>query len=312
MTRQNYLQKLDLSFFERIYQGSIYQGGQRVTPLFSAVSPYQHIFVVESSEFGRQLYLNGSIQVSEADSEKYHEYLMIPAIAAHPNPKRILIVGEGDGGGLYQALRYPFQVIHHVELDQEVIHASRQYLNAIHHGALDHPRVTRYIEDGRQFLSAAPQGYYDIIVLAFPDPYALKIATLYTKEFFTLAKNALSETGVLVMQTSDIHAAPGDRFYVAAQACILQTLRSVFSFVFAYRVDIPSFWTGNTFMIAGKSQDPRIIRNHKSIKGKWCNSEEMKIMFSLTVDIEDYLRSNKIFLNTQTNPMLHIYMHPAR
>ena len=182
----------------------------------------------------------------------------------------------------------------------------------IHHGALDHPRVTRYIEDGRQFLSTAPEGYYDIVVLAFPDPYALKIATLYTKEFFVLAKNALSETGILVAQTSDIDATPGDRLYVAAQACILQTLRSVFPFVFAYRADIPSFWTGNTFMIAGNSQGPRVIRNPKSIQGKRCNLEEMETMFSLTLNIEDHLKNNKIFLNTQTNPMLHIYMHPVR
>jgi len=175
---QKRLQLADLRFFEKIYFGGIQWNGQARTPLLSWASPYQHILVAESSEFGRQLYLNGGIQVSESDSEKYHQYLILPAIAAHPNPKRILIIGEGDGGGLFQVLKYPFEVIDHVELDETVINVSRQYLDKIQHGALDNPRIKRYIQDGRRFIHNAPKNYYDIIVLAFPDPYTLRLATL--------------------------------------------------------------------------------------------------------------------------------------
>lgn len=71
-------------------------------------SPYQHISIydhhdTQEDDFEHQtmrsLYLDGVIQSNLFDEEKYHESLVHPAFTASADPpKRVLIVGGGEGG----------------------------------------------------------------------------------------------------------------------------------------------------------------------------------------------------------------------
>jgi spermidine synthase len=74
--------------------------------LYSGKSPYQRIDVLDSYEFGRILVLYGSIMVTEKDEFVYHEMLSHVPLFAHPNPKRVLIIGGGDGGTLREVMRH--------------------------------------------------------------------------------------------------------------------------------------------------------------------------------------------------------------
>ena len=61
-------------------------------------SKYQDILVFESEKHGTVLVLDGVIQVTERDEFSYQEMIAHIPLYAHPNPKRVLVIGGGDGG----------------------------------------------------------------------------------------------------------------------------------------------------------------------------------------------------------------------
>ena len=66
--------------------------------LFSAQSDYQRIDVFDSKEFGRFLTLDGYMMLTEKDEFIYHEMIVHVPMAVHPNVKKVLVIGAGDGG----------------------------------------------------------------------------------------------------------------------------------------------------------------------------------------------------------------------
>ena len=106
-TSTEVLQNLKLRFVDSFFSiGSYYYSIYYTKPIFSTNSPYQHIMIMESPYYGKGLYLDGILQISDKASFKYHEYLIMPAIAASSEQKNILLIGGGDGGALYQILKY--------------------------------------------------------------------------------------------------------------------------------------------------------------------------------------------------------------
>lgn len=65
--------------------------------LYSKQSKYQDIQVHKSKFFGKVLVLDGVIQLTERDADSYNEMMAHIPMFQHPNPKRVLIVGGGDG-----------------------------------------------------------------------------------------------------------------------------------------------------------------------------------------------------------------------
>ncbi len=146
-----------------------------------------------------------------------------PAMCTHPDPRRVLVIGGGDGGILREVLKYPrVERVDLAELDEEVIAFSRKYLSDINRGAFDDPRVAVHITDGRAFVQTHPASY-DVIIMDMTDP-AGPSRVLYTKEFFRLVKKAFrTPQGIFVMHGESPIARP------QAFNCIATTLRSVFS-----------------------------------------------------------------------------------
>ena len=85
--------------------------------VFAASSPYQRI-VVTQGRGGHRLFLNGNLQFAERDEYRYHEALVHPVMAAHGAPKRVAVLGGGDGMAVREILKYPGVVsVTLVELD---------------------------------------------------------------------------------------------------------------------------------------------------------------------------------------------------
>jgi spermidine synthase len=63
--------------------------------------------IIDTEFYGRCLVLDGKIQSSEYDEYIYHEMLIKPAMILHPEPKRVMIVGGGEGAVLREILRHP-------------------------------------------------------------------------------------------------------------------------------------------------------------------------------------------------------------
>jgi spermidine synthase len=213
-------------------------------------SPFQAIEVHDSKDFGKLFRLDGHFMTSERDEFFYHENLVQPSAITHPQPTSALIIGGGDGGSAEELLKHPsIRSITLCEIDLAVVDIARKYLQAVHRGAFDDPRLTLKIEDGFAFIINAAE-HYDLIVLDLTDaggPSDL----LYSSEFYNACAARLAPTGIMSLHVGSPVAHP-ERIRQT-----LANLRSAFSVVTPYLTCVPLY--GGLWMMAccSASLDPK-------------------------------------------------------
>jgi len=165
-------------------------------------SKYQHIMVFKTKAYGMTLVLDDAIQLTEKDECAYQEPIAHIPLFAHPNPKKVLVVGGGDGGVLREIAKHPqVEEIHLCEIDEMVIDVCKKYLPTLACG-FDDPRVKVFIRDGFEFMKEH-QNEYDVIITDSSDPEG-PASALFGEEFFKLTKGALREGGILCTQAESI------------------------------------------------------------------------------------------------------------
>lgn len=138
--------------------------------LASVRSPYQRIDVLETVGHGKLLVIDGCVMFTEADEFVYHEMLTHVALFSHPDPKKVLIIGGGDGGAAREILRHPsVEKVVLVDIDEDVIKVSKQYFPTVA-CRLDDPKVQVLAEDGVKYLEQCEEGAFDIILVDSTDP----------------------------------------------------------------------------------------------------------------------------------------------
>ena len=208
--------------------------GDRI--LYSETSAYQRV-VVTSSRVGVRLFLNGNLQFHSRDEYRYHEALVHPAMAAHGAPKRVLVLGGGDGMAVREVLKYPsVEEVTLVELDPHMtkLFSEQPMLRQLNADALHSPKLRIVNTDAFAWLEKTP-GTFDVIVVDFPDPTNFSIGKLYTTSFYSLIDAHLSASGYAVMQTTSPLIARKSYWTVATtiEAAGLQTT--------PYHAHVPSF-----------------------------------------------------------------------
>lgn len=158
----------------------------------------QELRIFESALFGRVLVLDGVVQTTSRDEYIYHEMLIHPALLAHPDPRRVLIIGGGDGGCLREALKHPLDEAVLVELDAGVIEACRAHLPMIADGAFEDPRCRIEIGDGAAFIRESA-GRFDVIVVDSSDPVGPS-APLFDTSFYAQCAVQLRPGGMVAAQ----------------------------------------------------------------------------------------------------------------
>jgi len=124
--------------------------------------------VIESAYFGKMLILDGIVQLTEKDEFFYHEMLTHVAMHAHPEPRRVAVIGGGDGGVVREALKHrTVEKIYFVEIDEEVVNTSKQFFPSVSSG-IDDPRVDLKVMDGADFMKAHT-GDIDVIIVDSTD-----------------------------------------------------------------------------------------------------------------------------------------------
>ncbi len=202
---------------------------------------YQGLLIFENSALGRVLALDGVVQTTEADEFFYHEMLTHPAILAHGEAKRVLIIGGGDGGALEEALKHPIEKATVIEIDPAVVELSKKYLPSISAGAFDDPRTELIIWDGTKFV-ATTEERFDVILVDSTDPVGPAMV-LFQEEFYANCKRCLTERGILITQS-------GVPFLQAAEArSTNRHFRALFADHSFYLVPVPSYVGG--FMTLG-------------------------------------------------------------
>jgi spermidine synthase len=123
------------------------------TILFSKQTQFQRMEIIETKSYGRCLILDGKMQSSQADEFIYHEALVHPAMLSHPEPKRVFVVGGGEGATVREILRHKsVERVLMVDIDEDVVEGSKQYLPEWSQGAFDDPRVELRYMDARKYL----------------------------------------------------------------------------------------------------------------------------------------------------------------
>jgi len=215
-------------------------------------SPHQEIEVYETPDFGRLFRLDGSFMSSERDEFFYHENLVHLPTLAHPAPKNALVVGGGDGGSAKELLKHPsMERIVLAELDQGVVDISRRYLQAVHRGALDHPKVEICIGDGLAYVRDSRE-FFDLILFDLTDPGGPS-TPLYTAEFYAACRERLTPGGALALHVGS-PLAQAQRFRDS-----VRDLRSVFAVVRPYTLFIPLYGTLWGMACASDSLDPATL-----------------------------------------------------
>ncbi|RYF35236.1 MAG: polyamine aminopropyltransferase [Comamonadaceae bacterium] len=204
--------------------------------VFSATSPYQRI-VVTRGLLGHRLFLNGNLQFAERDEYRYHEALVHPVMAAQGAPKKVAVLGGGDGMAVREILKYPsVESITLVELDPNMtqLFSEHETLSALNGRSLKSPRLKIVNTDAFQWLQKGDETY-DVIVVDFPDPTNFAIGKLYTNSFYALLDKRLSASGYAVIQTTSPLVARKSYWTVAS------TIESVGLTATPYHAHVPSF-----------------------------------------------------------------------
>jgi spermidine synthase len=209
-------------------------------------SPYQRI-VVTSGTAGVRLFLNGNLQFHSRDEYRYHEALVHPAMAAHGAPKRVLVLGGGDGMAVREVLKYPtVEQVTLVELDPNMttLFSGVPMLRHLNGDALRSPKVRLVNADAFGWLEAH-QDSFDVIVVDFPDPTNFAIGKLYTVSFYQRLDQRLSAGGYMVVQTSSPLIARKSYWTVAT------TIEAAGLTTTPYHAHVPSFGEWG-FILAGR------------------------------------------------------------
>uniref|UniRef100_A0A915BHQ4 Spermidine synthase n=1 Tax=Parascaris univalens TaxID=6257 RepID=A0A915BHQ4_PARUN len=166
--------------------------------LFHEKSKFQDILVFESRSYGNVLVLDGIIQCTERDEFAYQEMLAHLPMFAHPNPKKVLIIGGGDGGILREVLKHEcVESVSMCEIDEMVIEASKKYL--LHMSiAFDNPKLKLFIGDGFEFLKEH-KNEFDVIITDSSDPIG-PAESLFGRSYYELIKDSLKHGGILASQ----------------------------------------------------------------------------------------------------------------
>ena len=200
-------------------------------------TPYQKIQLVDSERYGKMLLLDGVVQTTEKDEFVYHEMLAHVPLFAHESPRRVLIIGGGDGGMLREVLRHPtVEKATMVEIDEAVIEFSRRHLPMISQGAFDDPRADVLVDDGARFIEQ-PGEQYDVVIVDSCDPIG-PATVLFQKAFYQKIHDRLTAKGILVRQTGSTVLQPG------IQRDAHEHLRQVFPWNALYVFAVPTYIGG--------------------------------------------------------------------
>ncbi len=255
----NWVEKMNYTLFED-------------TPVFTKVTPYQHITVTERI-IGHglpkvtSLYINGRLQFSSNDEHVYHSYLTYPAMLASAKHDDILVIGGGDGLAVRDILNWSPKSITLIDLDLDMVEIFQgisqdlppelaQTLVSLNNNALNDKKVNiifgdAFIEIGKL---VSQKKSFDTIIVDLPDPSHPNLNKLYSDMFYSRLKDVLNGDGAIAVQsTSPYHAKK-------AFISVGKTLSSVGLNTQQYHTNVSTFgdWGWSIATKYGRSAEERI------------------------------------------------------
>lgn len=271
-------------FFE-VHEGSFAMGFQFDRLLFDEKSPWQRVQILETKAYGPLLVNDGIIMTSQRDEYIYHEMIAHVPLFTHSFPRRVLIIGGGDGGTAREVLKHEtVKECVMVEIDRLVTEACKKYLPVTGKG-LEHPRLDIKFEDGAAFLSKA-KNIFDVIIVDSSDPIGPAKA-LFTETFYKNIFNALKEDGLFVAQGES-------PFYNKDfQKNLLKTAGSLFKIAGFYNYSNLTYPGGYwSFLFASKKYHPlKDMKPNRHLILRYYNEDMHRAAFSRPEFLKQYFDS---------------------
>ncbi len=216
--------------------------------IYSGGTDFQQVDIIDTFAYGRCLILDGKIQSSQLDEYIYHEALIHPAVVLHSRPRRVLVMGGGEGALLRELCKYPFvEEITMVDIDRQVVELCREHLPTWHQGCFNDLRVKLLHQDARQYISNIDR-QFDIIYSDLTEPDSAGPSyRLFTRQFYELVQRRLAPGGLLAVQAGGIALD-----YMDVHAAVRNTLGLCFDNIQSYHAYIPSFESDWGFIIASR------------------------------------------------------------
>jgi spermidine synthase len=255
-----------IRFFEKDPYAPIQYSYEVSRILYSGRSGFQEIMVFENPFFGRVLVLDGVVQITERDEFFYHEMLVHVVMHSHPDPKRVIVIGGGDGGTVREVLKHKsVEKVYFIEIDEEVINVSKKFFPSVTSGMKDR-RVEIKCMDGAEFVKGRKTDI-DLVIVDSTDIVGFA-KSLFTRKFFRSVRDCLTPNGMFVSLSESLH------FHKEIVVEVQETMRSVFPVVDLYTAPIATY-AGNwwTFSVGSMGLDPREIRRRARINTKYYSPE---------------------------------------
>ena len=259
--------------------------------VLAATTKYQRLVVTHDKYLDDyRLFINGNVQFSSVDEDRYHEPLVHPVMHAAPRREHVLILGGGDGMALREVLKYKdVRSVTLVDLDPEMtkIFSNDPILTKLNDNAFADARVNPvpaagltddgwgavYMETGRKDASGAEETEkvadiqvfnldadkfvgrlakrrWDVVIVDFPDPSSIELVKLYSKEFYLKLKNR-------VLAPDGVFAIQSTSPFHAKEAylCIKRTIEAAGLETIPYHENVPSFGDWGWFLAWNKASD---------------------------------------------------------
>ena len=251
--------RADLWITEYITPWDIYEHG--ITRILACKrTKFQEMQIVETGAYGKALVLDGKWQSCTGDEFLYHEPLVHPAMIGHGAPRKVLILGGGEGATAREVLRWKsVEQVVMVDIDGEVVQACREHLAEMHQQAFDDPRLEVVIDDALNVLQATREKW-DVVISDLADPIEEGPSfKLFTREYFEQVRGVLAPGGYFVVQ-----AGPVSPPEMALHVRLANTVKAVFANVHSYWSFVPSYAAPWGFLLGSSEPidtepDPRRI-----------------------------------------------------
>ena len=176
------------------------------------------------SEAGRSLKVNGKADASDHGDMDTQVMVGLAPAAARPHPRSAFVIGWGSGVTAGTLAAVPgMERVHAVEIEPAVL-AMDPHFRHVNDSAMLRPNVKVVVDDARSALQLS-SGTYDLIVSEPSNPWLAGIATLYTPEFYAIARSRLADDGVFG-QWVQLYQLP-----LPVVAGIVRNMRAVFPHV---------------------------------------------------------------------------------
>jgi len=173
--------------------------------------------------------INGRTNASDSVNDMPTQVMLgqLPMLLA-PRLNNGLIIGFATGVTVGAMLQSPIASVTCVELESATIKGSH-FFEHVNHQPLNDPRTKLIIDDARTYLRVTTTRY-DVIVSEPSHPWVPGVANLFTREFFEMGRQRLSDQGIFV-QWLQIYQLSTDSL-----RSVLATYHSVFPHVMVFRV----------------------------------------------------------------------------